>query len=243
MEIMLPKQTNCGLLVHVRENEPKLGPFPRSLECQGDPAQGMGELWTISDVYCNVKVKAANNKVYDPAGVEVVHGSGERVVHQSPSVQFKGFRQWNTMEVIVRGSDSVTHIVNGVVAVHYTKPRIANDMARLLNNGRIAVQSEGDSAFYRNLQIKLLPGDPLYTPPTRAGYTGAYAIRPPAARKLLLEDGALGLRKAAGTRLIFDAGGRTLTARETAAPTGRANGASPTLIPDASPGLTPGASP
>ena len=166
MELMIPAATNCGLLLHVREEETKMGKFPRSVEFQGDPGQGMGELWVISQIQVDVKVKAdGTTHTYDPSGAQVKHPSSTsgRVCHQSVD-KFKGFGQWNQLEAMVNGSDSVSHIMNGTRVMHYTNLRIENDLKKPLNSGRIAVQAEGETAYYRNLYIKLLPRDPLYEP-------------------------------------------------------------------------------
>jgi hypothetical protein len=200
MEIMLPAQTNCGLLLHVREDEDKMGNFPRSVEFQGDPNQGMGELWVISGINVDVKVKAgATTHTYDPMGAKVSHpssGSG-RVCHQSEN-KFKGYGEWNLFEALVRGSDSISHFVNGTRVMHYTNLRIRNDLKNPLNSGRIAVQSEGKTAFYRNLAIRLLPGDPLYGT-TYAAQRENSTLRPLASRRtLVFKEGILTLQPASG---------------------------------------------
>ena len=214
MEMMIPAQTNFGLLLHIRENEEKMGDFPRSVECQGDPNQGMGELWTISKVWVTVKVKSASDHTYDSAGVEVAHGSNafdnSRVCHQSKNM-YKGNGQWNLVEAIVNGADSISHIVNGTRVMRYTKVRIENDMNKPLNNGRFAVQAEGSTANYRNIYIKLLPGDPLYAP-TYAEHNRRNSLGKPIARKtLILENGILALHDRSGAAdRAFDIGGRLL---------------------------------
>lgn len=214
MEMMIPSQTNCGLLLHIRENEEKMGDFPRSVECQGDPNQGMGELWTISKVWVTVKVRSNTDRTYDSTGVEVAHGSNNfdnsRVCHQSRNM-YKGHGQWNLVEAVVNGADSISHLVNGVRVMRYTKVRIENDMNKPLNSGRIAVQAEGSTAYYRNIYIKLLPGDPLYAP-VYAELNRRNTIRQPAAKKVLfLENGILAVRDAGeGGGRAFDVGGRIL---------------------------------
>jgi Domain of Unknown Function (DUF1080) len=48
-EQMMPtKLGNCGMLVHIQINDPALfNQFPRSIECQGDPTQGLGQIWCM----------------------------------------------------------------------------------------------------------------------------------------------------------------------------------------------------
>jgi hypothetical protein len=219
MELMIPAQTNCGLLLHVREDEPKsFGIFPRSVEFQGDPSQGMGELWVISDIHVDVKAKVEGGRhTYDPTANVVSHPSStsDRVCHQSEN-KFKGHGNWNQLEAVVRGADSVSHIVNGTRVMHYTRLRIENNPSKPLNNGRIAVQSEGKTAYYRNIYIQLLPGDPLYTT-TYAEFNARNAIRKLHERKvLILKDGVLGVRGAHNTpasEQLFNIQGRSLRIR------------------------------
>src|SRR5690606_5856838 len=42
---------NCGMLLHVQAHDNPTQGFPRSVESQGDPTQGMGQLWPIGDVW------------------------------------------------------------------------------------------------------------------------------------------------------------------------------------------------
>ena len=77
---------------------------------------------------------------------------------------------WNTVELIVRGSQSATHVVNGRVNNHYVdlhRPDPENPGEWLpLERGRIIFQIEGAEIFYRNIEIKVLPAeDPLGATP------------------------------------------------------------------------------
>ena len=67
---------------------------------------------------------------------------------------------WNTVELIVRGSESATHIVNGRENNHYVdlrRPDLENLGEWLpLERGRIIFQLEGAEIFYRNIEIKVL---------------------------------------------------------------------------------------
>jgi hypothetical protein len=83
---------------------------------------------------------------------------------------------WNTVELIVRGNQSVEHIVNGKTVFRATnlqrleKPLSASpakpaDKAEQkwipLTQGRIALQCEYAEVFYRNIEIRAIPDGPL----------------------------------------------------------------------------------
>lgn len=169
---------NCGMLVHVQANDAPTQGFPRSVESQGDPGQGMGQLWPIGDVWVTVRAKTVGGRMqYSPNDPEVNYGGANwnsRVV-----VGVNGWGQpsysglananggWVTQEVRAYGSDSVVHLVNDTVRIKYREPRVssggtASNVSKYLKKGLIGWQSEGSNVWYRNLQIMLLPGDSLY---------------------------------------------------------------------------------
>ncbi|WP_262886729.1 DUF1080 domain-containing protein [Mucilaginibacter humi] len=66
------------------------------------------------------------------------------------------------------GSKLITHIINGDTVLQYSKPTIGGGVAtgydpkykvdgKLLSNGYIALQSEGQPVDFRNIEIKQLP--------------------------------------------------------------------------------------
>jgi Domain of Unknown Function (DUF1080) len=85
--------------------------------------------------------------------------------------------QWVTIEVEVRGSESVTHTVNGTVTAHYTNPQYdpndstgnaqrliqGNDL--MLREGMIALQAESHPTDFRKVEIMLLDPNAAPTPP------------------------------------------------------------------------------
>ena len=200
-EIMFPgTMGNAGMLLHARENEEFLDgnhQFPRSVECQGDYNQGLGELWTISKIWVTVRAKGdAANHVYDSTAAEVLHGSNvfnsNRRCHMNPDKAVKQSGVWNKVEAVVNGADSISHYVNGVRVIRYTKIYIDETPRRPLDSGKLAWQSEGSGVWYRNIRLKLLPGDPLY-PTVQAGRPDGQSLGPAPARKtLLFRDGVLG---------------------------------------------------
>ncbi len=77
--------------------------------------------------------------------------------------------QWVTAEMIVLGDSLVTHIINGDPVLSYTQPQMGGGVAqrfdpaikidgKLLSEGFIALQSEGQPIDFRNIKIKNLKG-------------------------------------------------------------------------------------
>ncbi|MBT9187006.1 DUF1080 domain-containing protein [Zobellia russellii] len=75
--------------------------------------------------------------------------------------------QWVKAELIVRGDSLVTQIINGKVVLEYTKPQVGGGTVvgydpkmkqdgKLLKEGMIALQSEGQPIDFRNIKIKNL---------------------------------------------------------------------------------------
>lgn len=77
--------------------------------------------------------------------------------------------QWVKAELIVLGDSLVTHIINGSSVLSYTKPQMGGGVAnrydpaikidgKLLSEGFIALQSEGQPIDFKNIKIKNLKG-------------------------------------------------------------------------------------
>ena len=75
--------------------------------------------------------------------------------------------QWVKAELIVLGDSLVTHIINGEKVLEYTKPQIGGGTVerfdpkikidgKLLKEGMIALQSEGQPIDFRNVKIRNL---------------------------------------------------------------------------------------
>ena len=75
--------------------------------------------------------------------------------------------EWVKAELIVLGDSLVTHIINGDTVLQYTKPQIGGGVAnrydpkikidgKLLKEGFIALQSEGQPVDFRRIEIKVL---------------------------------------------------------------------------------------
>lgn len=189
-------QQNAGMLYHTQESAPKLfGAYPRSIEYQGQK-RGIGEIWTISNVYINTTIDpASSQRKYKEGGTMVTHGNpnGRQCMGSSAPWDDAG---WNLMEAYVRGSDSAIHTVNGKVVFKLWKLRWSDsdrpdDMANPLKEGVIALQSEGAAVAYRDFMIMELDpvtGRPLNEKPVALGRASspASSSRP---RTLSFENG------------------------------------------------------
>ncbi len=168
---------NCGMLLHVQEKDPTTSGFPRAVESQGDPGQGMGQLWPIGDVWVTIRAKMVSGQMqYDPALPEMDYGGANwnsRVVVGKDGWGFPSYTKlaaatgWVTQEAEVHGSDSIWDIVADTVRIKYRQPRVSsggtvNNVSKYLASGLIAWQSEGATVWYRKIQIKLYPKDSLY---------------------------------------------------------------------------------
>ncbi len=216
-EQMQPEKIgNCGMLVHVQLNDPALwGSFPRSIECQGDPKQGIGQIWCISNVWVTVHATSSGTPRYNPTAPLITYGAkddGSRQILGIKEPEQK-LNEWVLVEAEVHGSDSLAHFVRGETMIKYSNPHVApptnpNQVEKVLKSGQIAWQSEGVPVRYRNIQIKLFKEDPLYASLYGTVGTTDYRILPKAAAKpnLRFQQGALRVMRGEGR--IFTAAGR-----------------------------------
>ncbi len=141
---------DSGLLYHVR-GEDRI--WPTTVEAQiqeGDT----GDYFMLGGPLIDTTA-AGTPRVYD-ADAPRIDDTGGRIVKSSTEDTLDG---WNTVEVIVRGDSSV-HIVNGVVVNRSFGHTFEGEP---LTSGRIAIQAEGATVSYRNIEIKDL-SDPADEP-------------------------------------------------------------------------------
>ncbi|WP_291965950.1 DUF1080 domain-containing protein [Maribacter sp.] len=92
--------------------------------------------------------------------------------------------QWVTAELMVYHDSLVKHIINGKTVLEYTKPQIGGGVAngydpkmkedgKLLKEGFIALQSEGQPIDFKNIEIRNLKG---CTDPRALNYKKYYEI-------------------------------------------------------------------
>lgn len=134
---------NSGLMLHGQD--PKLmkvdQDFPNSIEVQLLGGKGEGERSTLN--LCT-------------PGTDVIMDGKPLKRHciNSKSKTYHG-DQWVTAEVVVDGSLSIKHIVEGEVVLEYQGPHL--DEGTMLEKGTISLQSESHSCEFR--KVELLPLD------------------------------------------------------------------------------------
>lgn len=148
---------NSGVMVHAQSPESMLldQNFPASIEVQflgglGDGPRPTGNLCT--------------------PGTNVVIDGQLVTTHctKSSSATYDG-NDWVRMEVEVRGSRLVRHVINGEVVLEYSEPQLdpedplaapfLNDGDGLLSGGYIALQAESHPVEFRNIQILKLESE------------------------------------------------------------------------------------
>lgn len=167
-------QQNAGMLYHTRLEGPRMDAYPRSIEYQGQK-RGMGEIWTISNVFVNVTIDPtySGGHKYKPGGTLAKHGGSDPYRQCLGSSVPYVDNAWNTMEALVRGADSAEHWVNGVSVMKIAKMRWSdandsNDMSHPLSFGQIALQAEGAGVAYRDymiMELDSITGKPLHAKP------------------------------------------------------------------------------
>lgn len=147
---------NSGVMVHAQAPATMLADqdFPISVEVQFLGGTGAGERPTAN--LCT-------------PGTHVHMGGALLEEHctNSSSATFHG-EEWVTVEVVVRGDESLTHIVNGDTVLAYTRPVIGGGVVsgfdadakpdgEPLAAGYIALQSESHPIQFRRVLVRELP--------------------------------------------------------------------------------------
>src|SRR5437764_13257911 len=151
---------DSGLLYHVH-SAPGVGGrvWARSIELQIQE-HDVGDLYAIgSAIAVRAKARAGTQPLlydYDPAGEWTFfsqnQGSPGRCIKQPDNEKPSG--EWNTVELIALGEDSI-HIVNGTVVMRLRHPvRIEGELPVPVTSGPLILQSEGAEVFYRDIQIR-----------------------------------------------------------------------------------------
>jgi hypothetical protein len=159
-------QRDSGLLYHVHAEPGAEGrTWARSIEMQIQE-RDVGDLYAIGSVIA-VKAKPRPGTQpavyeYDPNGVWTYFsqspGQSGRCVKMPDNEKPSG--EWNTVEVIALGEDSI-HIVNGKVVMRLHGPtRIDTEFPAPVTSGAFILQSEGAEVFYRDVEIRSITAIP-----------------------------------------------------------------------------------
>jgi 3-keto-disaccharide hydrolase len=157
---------DSGLLYHVHAEPGAEGrTWARSVELQIQEGD-VGDLYAVGSAIA-VRSKARPGVTpaiydYDPTGewfyFSQSHGSSGRCVKQPDNEKPTG--EWNTVELIAFGEDSI-HIVNGKVVMRLHGPqRIDTKLPEVVTSGPIILQSEGAEVFYRDIQVRPIEAIP-----------------------------------------------------------------------------------
>jgi 3-keto-disaccharide hydrolase len=157
---------DSGLLYHVHAEPGAEGrTWARSVELQIQEGD-VGDLYAVGSAIA-VRSKARPGVTpaiydYDPTGewfyFSQSHGSSGRCVKQPDNEKPTG--EWNTVELIAFGEDSI-HIVNGKVVMRLHGPqRIDTKLPEVVTSGPIILQSEGAEVYYRDIQVRPIKAIP-----------------------------------------------------------------------------------
>jgi hypothetical protein len=158
---------DSGLLYHVHTEPGAEGrTWARSIELQIQE-HDVGDLYAVGSlisVHSRRRPGTDDHPIfdYDPTAgwndFSQVPGSDGRCVKQPDNENPTG--QWNTVELICFGSDSI-HVVNGKVVMRLHNPRrIDRPTPEPVTSGPIILQSEGAEVFYRAIEWRPITAIP-----------------------------------------------------------------------------------
>ena len=155
---------NSGVMFHSQDPRtmPKEQDWPISVEMQFLGGLGDG------------KSRPTGNMCSPGTNVVYKGRIAESHCLNSTSKTYDG-NQWVRAELIVLGDSLITHIINGDTVLQYSKPQIGGGVVnrhnpdikqdgKLLKEGFIALQSEGQPIDFRKVELKDLSGGRLKRP-------------------------------------------------------------------------------
>ena len=133
---------NSGVMIHGQTPQSMTvdQDFPNSIEVQFLGGKGKGKRTTANLCTPGTDV-VMNNKLL------------KRHCFSSKSETYHG-DQWVTVEIEVRGSKSIKHMIDGKTVMEYTNPQL--DDGTLLEGGTISLQSESHPVEFRKVELKIL---------------------------------------------------------------------------------------
>jgi hypothetical protein len=157
---------DSGLLYHVHAAPGANGrTWARSIELQIQE-HDVGDLYAVgSAIAVRAKPRAGTQPTlydYDPTGewtfFSQSQGAPGRCIKQPDNEKPTG--EWNSVELVAFGDDSI-HIVNGKVVMRlHGAVRIDGTVPTPVTSGQIVLQSEGAEVFYRNIEIRPITAIP-----------------------------------------------------------------------------------
>jgi hypothetical protein len=161
---------NSGIMIHSQDPRtmPRDQNWPISVEFQLLAGLGDGKPRSTGNM-CSPGTNVVFNGKLDP-----------RHCIESSSKTYEG-DQWVQAEIIVLGDSLITHIINGDTVLRYSKPQIGGGVVenydpaikqdgKLLTEGFIALQSEGQPVEFRKVEILNLQGCMDKTSPNYRSY-------------------------------------------------------------------------
>ncbi len=163
---------DAGLLYHV---VPPYEVWPRSIECQIQE-NDVGDCFVVRGTQVATHVEIAT--IDTPSGPKqlprykpLADGGRSTTVGQGPIARIVKSSTherdgWNTVEVIVHGSEKTTHIVNGHTvfeATNLLQLSVDQKSWEPLDHGQIVLQAEFAEVLYKNIEIRSIPGGPLHS--------------------------------------------------------------------------------
>lgn len=163
-EPRLTKKRDNGILYHCHG---KHGAFwnvwMSSMECQIQESD-MGDYVSLVHARADIACTKVKKNLYKVTGdgdkLTTFGGKGNPGYCHIEEANEKAHGEWNTVEVICVGNESI-HVVNGkVVMVTKNARTTINGKEEPLTKGKIQFQSEGAESYYRNIQIKSVKSFP-----------------------------------------------------------------------------------
>lgn len=149
---------NSGVMFHSQDPRtmPKEQDWPISIEMQFLGGLGDGKPRTTGNMCSPGTIITYNGK------------ADERHCINSTSKTYDG-DQWVRAELIVLGDSLIKHVINGELVMQYSEPRMAGGVVKnydpavwqegkLLSEGYIALQSEGQPIDFRKVELLPLKG-------------------------------------------------------------------------------------
>jgi hypothetical protein len=165
------QRRDAGLLYHVVGQDTV---WPRCIECQIQE-NDVGDCFVVRGTQVATSVEIVD--VETPSGLKklprylpAARGGVLKTVGEGPIARIVKSRTyerdgWNTVEVMVYGSEGIVHVVNGHTVFEATDLRQLNTEDKSwqpLAEGRIALQAEYAEVLYRNVEIRPIPDEPRH---------------------------------------------------------------------------------